>query len=415
VKVLVYPHDLGIGGSQINAIDLAAEVAAHGHEAIVYALDGPLSGYIAERGLRWIRANPLHYRPGPTRIPQIHRIVKEEGIDLIHGYEWPPTLDAFYGAHLPLGTPLVCTVLSMSVSPLVPRTLPLIMGTAQLGDDVRKAGFPDVKVLEPPIDTTLDTPDTDGRPWRDRLGITDDEIVVASVSRFSLDLKLDALVDAIDAAAILAPRHPIRLVLVGDGEAFGQLRARADQVNRDAGREVVLLPGSTLEPRPAYAGADIVVGMGSSALRAMAHGRPLVVQGERGWALPCTEETMPTFLWQGFWGVGDGTPAGPELAAHLEPLLADPVRRRDLGTWSRGVVLDRFSLTSAATWLAELYEDVATVPRPPLADRAREAFRCGRRAAALEFQYHRPSWKRREQQDSSARLAAAGHRQGASS
>ena len=42
MKVLVYPHDLQIGGSQINAIDLAAEVAEHGHEAVVYAIDGPL-------------------------------------------------------------------------------------------------------------------------------------------------------------------------------------------------------------------------------------------------------------------------------------------------------------------------------------------------------------------------------------
>jgi len=36
MRVLVYPHELAIGGSQINAIDLAAEIRTLGHEAIVY-------------------------------------------------------------------------------------------------------------------------------------------------------------------------------------------------------------------------------------------------------------------------------------------------------------------------------------------------------------------------------------------
>jgi hypothetical protein len=35
LRVLVYAHDLSIGGSQINAIDLAAGVAAAGHQVFV--------------------------------------------------------------------------------------------------------------------------------------------------------------------------------------------------------------------------------------------------------------------------------------------------------------------------------------------------------------------------------------------
>lgn len=36
MRLLVYPHELSIGGSQINAIDLAAEVSLAAHDAIVY-------------------------------------------------------------------------------------------------------------------------------------------------------------------------------------------------------------------------------------------------------------------------------------------------------------------------------------------------------------------------------------------
>jgi hypothetical protein len=103
LRVLVYPHELTIGGSQINAIDLAAGVAAAGHDVIIYGIPGPLVDYIEERGLRFLPARRLKYRPAPSRIAQLATIALREKVDLIHAYEWPPCLDAYYGAGLLLG------------------------------------------------------------------------------------------------------------------------------------------------------------------------------------------------------------------------------------------------------------------------------------------------------------------------
>lgn len=63
MRLLVCPHDLAIGGSQINAIDLAAGAASAGHDVIVYGIPGPLTGYIAEKGLRFIPANDMWCGP----------------------------------------------------------------------------------------------------------------------------------------------------------------------------------------------------------------------------------------------------------------------------------------------------------------------------------------------------------------
>jgi glycosyltransferase involved in cell wall biosynthesis len=264
-----------------------------------------------------------------------------------------------------------------------------------------------VSVLEPPIDVVGDTPDTDGSGWRRDLGISEDELAIVSVSRLAIDLKLDALVYAIDAAGLLADRFPVRYVMAGSGAAEAQLRERAAAVNAAAGREVVMLIGALTDPRPAYAGADVVIGMGSSALRGMAHGKPIVVQGERGWTLPCTEDTLATFLWQGFWGIGDGTSGAPALAGHLAELVADPDRRRHVGSWSRQVVCERFSLASMGATLAKVYETVAAAPRPARRSLARDAWTCGRRALALEVRLHLPSDKRRSNDENAARLSAA--------
>ena len=124
MRILVYAHDLSIGGSQINAIDLAAGVAAAGHQVFVYGIPGPLVEYVRQRGLPYIAARRLRYRPAPSRILQLAMLARTHQLDLIHAYEWPPCLDAYFATGLGTRVPVLCTVLSMAVMPLVPRSMP---------------------------------------------------------------------------------------------------------------------------------------------------------------------------------------------------------------------------------------------------------------------------------------------------
>jgi glycosyltransferase involved in cell wall biosynthesis len=407
MRVLVYPHELAIGGSQINAIDLAATMRDIGHDAWIYAQEGPLVDYVVEeKGLPYIRAHDLRARPAPTRIAQLARLARRLRIDVIHAYEWPPCLDAYYGAHLLGGVPLVCTVLSTNFTPLVPTTVPLLVGVHQLAEDVAARWPGRIGVMEPPIDTDRDHPGIDGSTYRKELGIDDDELLVMSVSRLSVDLKLDALKDLVDGVARLADRFPVRLVLVGDGDAAEQLTRRAEAVNAVAGRTVVQLPGALMDPREAYAAADVVAGMGSSALRAMAFGKPVVVQGERGFARTYDEHSAPTFLHGGFYGLGDGGSAAPAVAASLTELFEEVARRDELGRLGRSIVLERFSLRSAADRLLDLYGE--TVAEGP-ARRAvwGQAAIIGGRAVVNEARLHLPASKRQHRADLHARLTAA--------
>ena len=179
-------------------------------------MPGPLVGYIEKRGLRFTPARTLKYRPAPSRIAQLAMIASREKIDLFHCYEWPTCLDAYYGAGLLVGKPVLCTVLSMQVSPYVPPSVPLIMGTEDLGDEARRSHGGPVWVLEPPIDSDSDSPAIDGSGFRRHHEVGEQDILIVTVSRLALDLKLDALVRAIDAVDMIAARSPVRLVLVGE-------------------------------------------------------------------------------------------------------------------------------------------------------------------------------------------------------
>ena len=85
--------------------------------------------------------------------------------------------------------------------------------------------------------------------------------------------------------------------------------------------------------------------MGSSALRALSIGRPVVVQGEGGFSKPFEPETLPYFLRHGFWGRDEPGWSVEQLAGELEPLLADADRRAELGALrpphGRGALLAR--------------------------------------------------------------------------
>ncbi len=406
MRVIVYPHDLAIGGSQINAIDLAKAVQDAGHEVTVFAQPGPLEEYIAEKGVPFVRARTLRYRPAPSRIAQLASLALRQDADLIHAYEWPPCLDAYFGAHLVGGVPLVCTVLSMAVSDLVPPSVPLIMGTEDLGDEACNGRAGAVRVLEPPIDVIGDHPGIDGRPLREAWGIGPDEFAVVSVSRLSYDLKLDALVQTVDAAGLLAGGFPVKFVLVGGGDAEADIRARAEEVNRRHGREVVILPGSMRDPRGAYAAADVVVAMGSSALRSMAIGKPVVVQGERGFCLELNDATLPVFLRQGFWGTGDGSVGAELLASQLAALLSDVGRRAALGAFGRRTVETQFSLERATGTVLDIYADVISLYHRRPSD-ASTAARAAWLAMANEARLHDPRHRRIAATQRQGRLAAA--------
>ena len=144
----------------------------------------------------------------------------------------------------------------------------------------------------------------------------------------------------------------------------------------------MVLTGRLDDPRPAYAAADIALGLGGSALRAMSFARPLLALGIGGFSRPVTPATVEHFFHEGFYGIGAGDLDPAPLAAQLAELAGDPELRARLGQWSRQLVLDRFSLKQAADTLEDTY---ARAVRDPVrrGRRHRESLRsAGRRTVA---------------------------------
>ncbi len=370
MKILVFAHRLELGGTQTNAIELGSALRdRHGHEVAIFATPGPAVKLVEEKGLRLLPAPDASLHPSPARMKALRAAVRSERPDLLHVWDWWQCLEAYYAVHLPLGVPMVVTDMMMELTRVLPRTPLTTFGTPEVVAQARASGRRRAELLVPAVDVAKNSPGVvDPRDFRERHGIGRGEVTLVTVSRLSEWLKSESLVGTIDAVRVLGRELPLRLVIVGDGAVRPRLEELAREANAILGRPAVVLAGAMVDPRPAYAAADIVVGMGSSSMRGMAFGKPVVVVGERGFSAPLTPATADTFFYTGMYGRGDGSPGSSRLVSDIRTLAERPDQLRALGDFSRQFVTRNFSLETVAARLADYCaRAVADGPGRPVA------------------------------------------------
>ncbi|GAB3744904.1 NeuD/PglB/VioB family sugar acetyltransferase [Microlunatus parietis] len=389
LRIMVALHHLELGGSQLNAVDFATELTRRGHRVLIFANHdgavGPVADLVRRRGLELVLVEDDHVAVPPTapyrgRVRRaMVRAARAFRPDLVHGYEWSMILDAAHGPGLRLGVPVLGTVYGMGVPRWLPRNAPVIVGTAELHEVARSYGLRSTLIV-PPVDLDQDDPAVvDGASFRSECGAGPGGVLAAIVSRLEPDMKEEGIRRSIDAVVALDDPRLI-LAIVGTGPSAATLREHAEAANARLGRGAVIMVGVRTDPRPCYAGADLLLGMGGSALRGMAYAKPLVVLGTRGFARLCEPESAELFRRQGFYGVG--LDQARPLAEELAGLIADPGRRRELGTWSRRMIMDEYGLRVATDRLEEACRDaVAAGP----GDRFRAVLRTTLHRTAAEL------------------------------
>jgi L-malate glycosyltransferase len=361
MKILIFTHKLEVGGTQVNAIELAAALRDfYGYDVVLFATPGPMVKLVEKKGLRFLPAPEPSRHPSPSRARALRNAVRSERPDLLHVWDWWQCLDAYYSVHLPMRVPMAVTDMLMDLTRVLPKRLPTTFGTPELVDQARAKGRKRVELILPPVDVHLNAPGAvDPEPLRKQYSIGNDEITLVTVSRLSPWLKRESLLRTIDVVRTLGRCLPLRFLIVGNGTVRAELEQRANEVNEELDRPAVVLTGALLDPRPAYSAADIVVGMGSSALRGMAFGKPVIIVGEEGFSALFTPETAGSFYYKGIFGRGDGTPGNARLESDIHMLALHPHMRSTLGQFSREFVVQHFSLEMVSEQLANFYRGAA--------------------------------------------------------
>lgn len=357
MKIVTLMDSLVVGGSQINAIEMAAKLRDnYGHDVLFVSGEGPLSALAEQKRLRHVIVTRRE-----SYIRFLRGLVRQERPDVLH--VWDPTSlsqPAYYGAYLGMGVPIVNTSMEMEIDDELPKSAPTTFGTPEIEEKARRAGFTKSFVLLPGIDVESNAPHAvDAQAFRDRFGVKQGEITLVTVSRLAKALKNESLKASLEAVLRLGEDYPVRMFLVGDGPERASLQNRADEINHLLGREAITLTGAMLDPRPAYAAADITIGMGGSAMRGLAFEKPTVVVGENGFASTFTPETSSTFFYRGFYGTSSDQPAVEKLTGEIRFLLENTAQHQELGQCGRSFVVEHFSLEAVTANLEGILQKAA--------------------------------------------------------
>lgn len=375
MKILIFAHRLELGGTQTNAIDLAAGLRdRHGFKVVFHATPGPMQDVLSAKGLDLVPAPDARLHPSLARVRILRDLVRREKPDLIHAWDWWQGIEAYGAVHLTMRVPLIISDMMMTLTHLLPRQVPTTFGVLALQQQAAHQGWTHSSYLPPPVDLAANAPDIfDQGECRSSMGFSQNDIALVSVSRLSHTLKADSLMRSIETVRQLGRQLPLRLSIVGDGLARAELQHLATRANRELRRKAVTLHGAMTDPRRAYAAADIVLGMGGSALRGMAFGKPVIVTGDEGFARVFDPGTAQWFSLNGIHGIGTGD-RGEAMQKAVWRLAMQPDLRRDLGAFGRDYVCRHHDIDQATDQLAGLCHAACTEFTPPsFQDAARSA------------------------------------------
>lgn len=394
-RVLVQLNSLGLGGTQLNALDFATEVAQWGYESVLIGPadtipEGPsLFDVAAERGLEL----STFVRPRTTLsgARMMSELANQFRADIVHVYGSWGYRSAWWGACSFGRRPLVQTVYEMTVEKLTPTHTSLIVGTKYLEEELAaRAGG--VHLISPPVDISRDNaaivPTT---AFLRGHALNPKNLRAVMVSRLDEEMKASSVQTAIEAIGLMG-RRDVDLVVVGTGDAEQRLRKIGDSVNLKMGRRAVVFAGPMADAREAYAAADVMIGMGGSAARTLSFGKPLIVAGEAGWFRLFTPATSQEIFRSSFWSAEVvANPARP-LADMLGAILDDEPLKGSLGSFGRSFAEAHFGLPAMARKLADAYNTALVTfgPRAWTRDLAIEAVHLHRRMVAGPFPAHLP-------------------------
>ncbi len=357
-KILMALQGLNIGGAETHVLELSLALRRQGYDVVVVSNGGVYEKTLTEGGVRCLRA-PLHRRSVATMLCALHalrHIIRTEKPDIVHAHARIP---AFLCGLLQrqMGFAFVTTAHGVYY---VNKTLRRLTNwgeqTLAVSEDIcdyleTSYGVERENILLTVngIDTERFSPRCDGAAARHALGIAADAPVLVHVSR--LDAASTAVTRLLlDAAPQLRAHVPgVRLVIVGSGEVYAQLRERADALNAAAGETYIHMTGARTDVPQLLAAGDLFVGVSRAALEAMAEEKPVLLAGSEGYIGLLSEERVALAQSTNLCCRGCGMADVQRLTDDiLHALALEPVRRAQLGAMGRALVQRDYSVARMA-------------------------------------------------------------------
>jgi len=375
-KVLMTLMGMEIGGAETHVLELSKTLQRMGLDVHVVSNGGIYVKELEECGIKHYRV-PLHNKQFINVFSSyraIRKIIVENDIRLVHAHARIP---AFICGLLQrrLDFQLVTTVHGQfSVAFPFNRLSNWGDRVFAVSQDLKEYLLTHYRVMEEDIrltvngiDTNRFSPDTDPDGLVAEISLKPDTKKIVSVSRLdtldAISLPAHALIEA---AEELAHDWPIEIIIVGSGDDFDSIKAKADAVNKRVGEKLIHVTGQRTDINRFLAIADVFVNCARASLEAMSAARPVILAGGAGYIGILSEETKDAAVNTNFTCRGYQAVTGAKLVADIGKLLSkSDTERAALGAMGRELIKNLYSLERMATDSIEVYEEMLKSPPPP--------------------------------------------------
>lgn len=373
MKILMTLMGLEIGGAETHVVELSKSLAARGYDISVASRGGVYVSELERAGIRHYNL-PLHTKNPAALIKSyfgLKRIIKRERFDTVHAHARIPAF--------------VCGLLAKSMdfrfitsTHGVYKVDPLLLRISDWGEhavavscDVKQYLIDNYNIPSDNISLTINGIDTerfslantDGGRVRRELGIAESAFTVVYVSRIDVEAALPGFLLCEAVERLISEIPELRILIVGSGTAYEELKAKADNINKQYGREVVTLTGARTDVVDLISAGDIFVGVSRAALEAMSEEKPVVLAGAQGYIGIFDERVCDLAVSTNFCCRGERLPDAELITNDILKLYnMDAPSRARLGEYNRSVILSGYS-TSRMTDDYEKVYSMLTAPK----------------------------------------------------
>ena len=367
MKILMATMGLDIGGAETHIVELSKELKHQGHEVVVVSNGGVYVPEITAADIHHYTA-PLHRRSlGDMRQAQsiLRDVIQREKPDIVHAHARIP---AFLCGrlHKSMGFPFVTSCHGVyQVSGVLRLLSNWGQRTLAVSEDIRdylveQYNIParNITLTINGIDTEKFSPAISGKTVRQEFNLGNAP-VIGHVSRLDDAASLAAR-QLIENAPALDKAFPgLHILIVGGGDVYEELSARAAEINRSMGRTCLILTGPRTDVNQLLAACDLFVGVSRAALEAMAACKPVILSGAQGHTGLFTPELLDKAVDTNFCCRTDPVATQELLLSHITQALALPSERKaELGSYGRQVVQEHYSVQRMAADCLAVYDQV---------------------------------------------------------
>ncbi len=368
MKILMATMGMGIGGAETHILELSKELKKRGNEVWVASNGGKYNEELETAGVHTVWA-PLHNKH-PLNMLKSYKILKQlildEKIDLVHSH----TRISSYilgKLHKKLNFPYATTAhWTFKVTPLLKFMTNWGEGTVAVSNDIKdylikNYGVPEenIVVTVNGIDTEKFSKEIDFSDIEEELSLKQGSNRIVYISRLDESRALVAKQLVSIAEDLNEKIENLEIVIVGGGDSFEQIKAKADEINEKIGKKLIILTGARTDINKFANLGKIFIGVSRSALEAMASQKPVIVAGNEGYLGIFSEEKLQNGIETNFCCRGLEM-SNEELLKKdvLEMMQKSDETLAAQGKYNREVVKKYYSVEKMTNDCEKVYENV---------------------------------------------------------